>query len=58
MSKHTPKAGTMPNASIDFNKVHENARAGRDDIFKGAVHAPAKAAAPEKAAAEAQAKAE
>lgn len=37
MSNHTPKAGPLPNGSINFDKVHENARAGKDDIYEGAV---------------------
>lgn len=37
MTKHTAKAGTLPNGSIDFNKVHEAAKAGKDDIYAGAV---------------------
>ena len=45
--KNTPKAGPLPNASIDFNKVHDNARAGKADIYAGAVHAPPKPAAEE-----------
>ena len=46
--KHTAKAGPMPNASVDFNKVHDNARAGKKDIYDGAVlGAPPKEAAAE-----------
>lgn len=37
MSKHTPKAGPAPNGSINFDKVQENARAGKADIYEGAV---------------------
>jgi hypothetical protein len=35
MTKHTEKAGALPNASIDFDKVHANAKAGKDDVYKG-----------------------
>lgn len=37
MNKHTPTAGALPNASIDFDKVNAAAKAGKDDIFDGAV---------------------
>lgn len=37
MTKHTESAGDIPNGSIDFNKVHDAAKAGKDDIFAGAV---------------------
>lgn len=37
MTKHTAKAGELPNGSIDFDKVQANAKAGKDDIFSGAV---------------------
>lgn len=36
MTKNTEKAGPLPNASIDFNKVHANAKAGKADVFDGA----------------------
>ena len=37
MSKNTPEAGARPNASIDFNKAHENAKAGKENIYADAV---------------------
>lgn len=36
MTKHTEKAGALPNAAIDFEKVQANAKKGDDNIFKGA----------------------
>jgi hypothetical protein len=32
----TKKAGNLPNAAIDFAKVHENAKAGAENIYDGA----------------------
>jgi hypothetical protein len=37
MTKHTEKMGRMPAGAIDFDKVQSNARAGKADIFHGAV---------------------
>ncbi len=37
MTKATPAAGSLPNGSIDFDKVQANARAGKSDIYEGAV---------------------
>jgi hypothetical protein len=37
MTKHTERAGKTPNGSIDFDKVQAAAKAGKDDIYKGAV---------------------
>jgi hypothetical protein len=47
MTKHTEKVGKLPNASIDFSKVHANARAGKDDVFDKALSHQRKAAEPD-----------
>lgn len=52
MTKATAAAGKLPAGSIDFDKVHANARAGKDNIYEGAVshQRGAAAAAPAPAA--------
>lgn len=56
MTKATAAAGKLPAGSIDFDKVHAAAKAGKDNIYEGAVShqrkdpEPAAAPADEKAA--------